>query len=190
MAVWLVATLALAGISCSTLRRSGLQSSETAELTRNIIADQMNYWIGSGDSIGDIYVDAMLLERYSLFGKQVFIKADDAYPGLLDSKRVPIVQPFRIPDKLINRVKYLTPAIDVENGHETVFFFSPLIPTTQKDKYAIQVLTCYSMDAGYTFLRTASMSFHVYSITKNAYTFLYSVPETSEMVSLPLLRVK
>ena len=154
-------------------------------LSQKIVTEKLASWAEKNN----VWVDSLLKDRATIFNKNEFIAPDKLLPELFYPEREKGVFPYKIPDSLSNRVSYIKPNLDIENGTETVFYFSPLLHTKEKNVYAMQVYFCYTIFTEDTMpknaYRLACRHFDLYKFNSGRIQFLKTISSDEDLFSLP-----
>ncbi len=177
--------------SCASWKADRMSLSTNKRLSQEIaekkIADQSKY--GNGTIF---FVDPLFKERSAIFNMGEFLEGSKLFPDLLYPSGKHGLFPLAIPDSLSKRVRYITSKTDVENGPETVFFFSPLLPTKRQGVFAMQIYmfdTMHEEGLPIEGLRTATRNYDLYQVKKGHTQYLETLSAPEDFFSLPLLHL-
>lgn len=172
--------------SCFAIRKNKMSVSANQTLSQKIVTAKLASWAEKKN----VCIDSLLKDRETIFNKNEFIAPNKFLPELFYPEREKLVLDYQIPDSLSNRVSYIKPNLDIENGSETVFYFSPLILTKEKNVYAMQVYTCNTIFTEETLpkssYRFASRNFDLYKFNSGRIQFLKTITSDEDLFSLPL----
>ena len=130
--------------SCASWKTDQVSRSTNMRLSQKIVAEKLAHRTNGGTG-AIIIVDSLLAERSTIFNKNEFLEAGKLFPDLFYPEKRRDVFPLVIPDSLTSRVKYISKKSDIENGPETFFFFSPLLPTRKKNVFVIQIYHIFTI---------------------------------------------
>jgi hypothetical protein len=172
--------------SCALWKYNKISLTTNKILSQRIVSEKLANWA----KYGKVYVDSLLLERSTIFNRDEFVDAHKLLPDLLLPKKVEPVFPYEIPDSLSSNLGYIDSEIDIENGPETGFFFSPLLRTKVKEVFVMQVYLCQTIYVDDSIpYRFASRNFDLYRLRKGQIKFIKTISADEDLFSLPFPRL-
>lgn len=174
--------------SCHLAPKNKMSVSTNQTLSQKIVTAKLASWAEKNN----VWVDSLLKDRETIFNENEFMTPNKLLPELFYPEKEKLELDYQIPDSLSNRVSYIKPNLDIENGTETVLYFSPLILTKEKNVYAMQVYICNTIFTEDTMpknaYRFASRHFDLYKFNSGRIQFLKTISSDEDLFSLPFLK--